>query len=139
MRQPNANAVAPPPTLNPTYLQSAPKPGGPSVRISVAWTQDGKHKEVPAEDWVQNLDANQPMTEGPWTYNGSMIQDGVFLADQELSIVAVVTDPTALVNNPRKGYDNNQIWQLRDDVIPPLDTPVEISITLAGPFPTTKP
>ena len=135
--QANPNAIAPPPTLNPTYLQSAPKLNGPSVRLSVAWIQDGKRKEVSAEDWILNLDTNHPMTNGPWTYNGSMIQNGVFLADQELSIVAVVTDPTALVNNPRKGYDNNDIWQVRD-VVPPLDTPVEVSITLAEPT-TTKP
>jgi len=134
----NPNAILPPPTLNPTYLQSAPKLKGPSVQLSVAWTQDGKRKEVPAEDWVLNLQTNHPMARGPWTYNGSMIQDGVFLADQEFSIVAVVTDPTALVNNPRKGYDNNDIWQLREEVIPPLDTPVEISITLAEST-TTKP
>jgi hypothetical protein len=73
------------------------------------------------------------MTSSPWTYNGSMVQDGVFLADQELSIVAVITDPTALVNNPRDGYDNDEIWQVQDKVVPPLDTPVEISIALANP------
>jgi len=135
----NAKATAPPPTLNPTYLQSEPKMNGPAVQLSVAWTQEGKRKEVPVEDWILNLETNHPMTNGPWTYNGSMIQDGVFLADQEFSIVSVVTDPTALVNNPRKGYDNNGIWQIRDDVVPPLDTPVEISITLtetSSPTPT---
>jgi len=118
------------PDSHPTYLQSEPKMNGPAVQLSVAWTQEGKRKEVPVEDWILNLETNHPMTNGPWTYNGSMIQDGVFLADQEFSIVSVVTDPTALVNNPRKGYDNNGIWQIRDDVVPPLDTPVEISITL---------
>jgi hypothetical protein len=135
----NAQVPLPPPTLNMPYLQSAPKLKGPTVLISVTWTQDGKTQEIPAENWVFNRKTNRPMTSGPWTYNGSVIENGVFLADEESSIVAVVTDPTALVNNPREGYDDNGIWQVRDEVVPPLDTPVEISITLVDPTTTVKP
>jgi hypothetical protein len=134
----NAGEPAPPSAIDSSYLHSAPKLKGTPVRLSVAWTQDGKRKEVPAEEWIFNLQANRPMTAGPWTYNGSLVQDGVFLADQELSIVAVITDPTALVNNPRKGYDNDEIWQVQEKAVPPLDTPIEVSITLAEST-TTKP
>lgn len=126
----NANAPLPPAAIDSAYLQTAPKLKGPPVKITVAWTQpDGQRKEIPAENWILNLDTNKTMTPGPWTYNGSQIENGVFLADEELSIVAVITDPTALVNNPRKGYDNDQIWQIKDEV-PPINTPVEIGITL---------
>jgi hypothetical protein len=135
----NAEEPAPPQYLDADYLHSAPKLKGAPVLLSVAWTQDGKKKEAPAEDWILNLQTNHPMSSGPWTYNGSMVQDGVFLADQELSIIAVVTDPTALVNNTRKGYDNEDIWQVREEAVPPLDTPVEFSITLAEPATPTKP
>lgn len=127
----NPNEPAPPSAIDSSYLHSAPKLKGAPVQLSVAWNQDGKRKEVPVENWILNLQTNHPMTHGPWTYNGSLVEDGVFLADQELSIVAVITDPTALVNNPREGYDNDQIWQVRDKAVPPMDTPVEISITLA--------
>jgi len=126
----NSNEPVPPSAIDTSYLRSAPKLKGSPVRISVAWTKDGKRKEIPAERWIFNLQTNHAMTTGPWTYNGSLVQDGVFLADQELSIVAVITDPTALVNNPRAGYDNDEIWQVQDKVVPPLDTPVEVSITL---------
>jgi hypothetical protein len=135
----NAEEPAPPSAIDAGYLRSAPKLKGTPVLLSVAWTQDGKRKEVPAEDWVLNLQTKHHMSSGPWTYNGSMVQDGVFLADQELSIVAVITDPTALVNNTRKGYDNEDIWQVREAAVPPLDTPVEISITLAAPITPAKP
>jgi hypothetical protein len=129
----NANELVPPSAIDSSYLHAAPKLKGTPVWISVAWTQDGKRQEMPAERWIFNLQTNHAMTSSPWTYNGSMVQDGVFLADQELSIVAVITDPTALVNNPRDGYDNDEIWQVQDKVVPPLDTPVEISIALANP------
>lgn len=129
----NSRETTPPSAIDAAYLQSAPKLEGPSVKISVTSTRDGKPVETPAGNWILNLKTNRPMTNVPWTYNGSMIQDGVFLADQELSIVAVVTDPTALVNNPREGYDDDQIWQAQEKSIPPLDTPVEITITIADP------
>jgi hypothetical protein len=131
----NAKESVPPSAIDSSYLQAAPKLQGPSVLLSVTWTQDGKPRQIPAENWVFNLQTHHLMTTGPWTYNGSMIQNGVFLADQELSIVAVITDPTALVNNPRPGYDNDEIWQLQEDAIPPLDTPVELTITLAASNP----
>jgi hypothetical protein len=127
----NPKETVPPQAIDTAYLQSAPKLKGSPVKISVAWTQDGKQKSGPAEDWILNLKTNKPMSAGPWTYNGSMIENGVFLATQELSIIAVITDPTALVNNPRLGYDDDQIWQIQDKMVPPVDTPVVITITLA--------
>ncbi|MDD5262657.1 MAG: YdjY domain-containing protein [Methylacidiphilales bacterium] len=132
----NPNETAPPSAIDSQYLQSAPKLKGAPVLLSVAWTQEGKRREVPVEDWILDLKTNHPMSRGLWTYNGSLIdENGVFLADQELSIVAVVTDPIALVNNPRQGYNDDQIWQVLKDAAPPLNTPVVISITL----PTSKP
>jgi len=139
LKDPAANkAPVPPSAIDAAYLQSAPKLKGPSVHLSVKWTEDGKEKEAAAEDWIFNLDTKQAMSAGPWTYNGSMVENGVFLADQEYSIVAVITDPTALVNNPRKGYDNEDIWQIKDASVPPINTPVEVSITL-GDTNTTNP
>jgi hypothetical protein len=134
----NANEPVPPSAIDTPYLQSAPKLKGTDVQISVAWMQDGRRREVSPDEWILNLQTNQPMTPGPWTYNGSLVQNGVFLANEELSIVAVITDPTALVNNPRAGYDNDEIWQVQDKAVPPLNTPVDISITLAD-SPKTKP
>ena len=129
--QANANEIAPPSAIDSAYLHNAPKLKGTLVTISAAWTHDGKRDEVPAEKWIFNLQTNRPMTPGPWIYNGSLVENGAFLADEELSLVAVITDPTALANNPRDGYDNDQIWQLDDKAIPPMNTPIELTITLA--------
>jgi len=131
--------TAPPSAIDSKYLQSAPKLKGPPVLLSVTWTQGGKSREVPVEDWIFNLQTHHPMTRGWWVYNGSFVENGVFQADEELSIVSVITDPTTLVNNPRSGYDNDQIWQVRTDSVPPMNTPVNINITLVESTPTTKP
>jgi hypothetical protein len=134
----NAHEPVPPTAIDSAYLRSAPPLKGTPVHLSVTWIEKGRSREISPDEWILNLQTNHAMTPGPWTYNGSLVQDGVFLATQELSIVAVITDPTALVNNPRPGYDNDEIWQVRDQVVPPLDTPVEINITLAD-SPKTNP
>jgi hypothetical protein len=131
----NLDEPLPPSAIDSAYLHEAPKLKGRPVRISIAWKQDGKQQQAPAEDWIFNLHTNKLMSPGPWTYNGSLVEDGQFLADSELSIVAVITDPTALANNPREGYDDDQIWQIQDKAVPAMDTPVEVTITLADAAP----
>jgi hypothetical protein len=42
-----------------------------------------------------------------------------------------------LINNPRKGNDNDQIWAVNTKAVPPVKTPVEITITLL-PAPDAK-
>jgi len=126
----NPQATVPPMAIDSSYLHAEPKLKGPPVQLTIDWMQNGVRKEVPAEDWVFNLQTRRAMAMGPWTYNGSLVQDGVFLADQEFSIVSVITDPTALVNNSRPGYDNDEIWQVREEAVPPENTPVEVTITL---------
>lgn len=131
----NLDEPLPPSAIDTAYLHDTPKLKGVPVRISVAWTQAGQRQQAAAESWIFNLHTNLLMSPGPWTYNGSLIMDGTFLADQDLSIVSVITDPTALANNPREGYDDDLIWQVQASAVPPLNTPVEITLTLADPVP----
>jgi hypothetical protein len=131
----NISEPLPPSAIDSAYLHAAPKLKGSPVRISLAWKQDGKPQQAPADTWILNLHTNKPMSPGPWTYNGSLVEDGQFLADSELSIVAIITDPTALANNPREGYDDDQIWQIQTKTVPAMDAPVEVTITLADPTP----
>ena len=131
----NISEPLPPSAIDSAYLHAAPKLKGSPVRISLAWKQDGKPQQAPADNWIFNLHTNKIMSPGPWTYNGSLVEDGQFLADTELSIVAVITDPTALANNPREGYDDDQIWQIQDKAVPAMDTPVEVTFTLPDPTP----
>jgi hypothetical protein len=131
----NLDEPLPPSAIDSAYLHEAPKIKGAPVRITLAWKQDGKPQEAPADRWIFNLHTNALMSPGPWTYNGSLVEDGQFLADQELSIVAIITDPTALANNPREGYDDDQIWQIQESAVPAMDAPVEVTLTLDNPTP----
>jgi hypothetical protein len=135
----NLDEPIPPSAIDSAYLREAPKLKGTPVHITLAWTQDGKRQEAPAENWIFNLHTNRLMSPGPWTYNGSLVMDGQFLADQDLSIVAVITDPTALANNPREGYDDDLIWQIQEKAVPPMDTPVVVTIALDNAAPAATP
>jgi hypothetical protein len=66
-----------------------------------------------------------------WIYNGSRTSDGVFLAQREGSIVSLIADPAALINNPRQDRENDELWSANTAEVPGVDTPVELRITLS--------
>jgi hypothetical protein len=128
-----AGAALPPSALDNAYLATAPLPPGIPVAISLQWKLPGKDPVTrDAETLITNTKTAAPMTAGNWIYNGSLFDHGQFMADQELSIVAVVTDPVALINNPRPGHENDEIWEVATDRVPPIDTPVEVRLTCVG-------
>jgi len=126
-------AVAPPARLDAEYFRAAPKLTGDPVLISVKWKEKDVDKIVPVEDWLFNESAKKEIVHGPWIYNGSMLHEGHFLAQAEGNLVALVTSPTALVNNPRKGNDNDQMWNVNGESTPGIGTPVEIIFKLVPP------
>jgi hypothetical protein len=116
----------PPGQINRDYLKTAPELKGARINIYFAWAG---HR-VRAEDLVWNMDQNAPMTEGAWTYNGSELYDGRFLAQIDGSVAALVRDSGALMNNPRPGNDNDQIWVPYAKVMPPVGTAVDVIIEM---------
>lgn len=103
---------------------------GDATRLFVSWRTNGVEKRISAEDWIFNLETKSAMTRGDWKYNGSRVVGGAFLAQREGSIVALIADPDAMINNPRPGRDNDQIWQINTNAVPPVGTPVHITIEL---------
>ena len=131
-------ADAPPGQLDARYFRTAPKLTGDIVLITVKWKEKDVEKTAPIEHWLFNVADKKAIDHGPWIYNGSMVYEGNFLAQTEGNLVALVTSPTALINNPRKGNDNDQMWNVNEDATPGADTPVEIIFKLALPS-ATKP
>jgi hypothetical protein len=127
---------APPEQLDARYFRTAPKLAGDAVIISVKWKEKDVEKTALIEDWVFNEAANTKIEPGPWIYNGSMVYEGTFLAQTEGNLIALVTSPTALINNPRKGNDNDQMWNANGETTPGIGTPVEIVFKLVAPSDT---
>ncbi|HEV7868180.1 MAG TPA: YdjY domain-containing protein [Chthoniobacteraceae bacterium] len=129
---------APPEQINKEYLARAPRLQGDNVLITVKWKVDAAEKSVPVEDWLMNSETRKPAPRGPWLYTGSMFRDGKFLAQTEGVFGALVTFPSALINNPRKGNDNDLLWAVNAKAVPAVATPVEITIQLPPAPPAAK-
>ena len=102
-------------------------PGVP-VSIEVIWKQGNKEKRIRAEELIRDESRKAAMTKGPWTYNGSLQLEGMFLAQQSGSIVSVITDPEALINNPRPLRENDDNWTVNTRKVPPVETLVTFRI-----------
>ena len=73
------------------------------------------------------------MTPGPWVFNGSRVLEGKFIAQMDGSLVSVMADEYALINNPRPGREQDDIWLVNSNGLPALHTPVEVTLQLRGP------
>lgn len=124
------SATRPPETIDVASLKTAPPLTGDKISISAKWKNGGTEMAANVEDLILNTETKTAMTRGAWIYNGSSMYHGKFLAQTDQSIAALVTDPIALINNPRPGHDNDQIWEIDSAKVPPEKTQVTISIHL---------
>jgi hypothetical protein len=110
---------------------------GDKVTIEVRWKTDKGEKTARAEDLVFNRRTQSPMARGSWVYTGSVIFEATFLAQQEGSIVSLMTDPVALVNNPQPGREDDENWRPNPKALPDVETPVDVTIQL-NPIPAAE-
>jgi hypothetical protein len=103
---------------------------GNNVAIDVKWTTPEGETHHSAEDLIYRHDTQTVMEHGSWVYNGSIIIRGRFVAQADGSIISLVTDPVALINNTGPGHDNDMIWTANTNNLPPPNVPVEVTITL---------
>lgn len=103
---------------------------GDPVSVEISWMVLGKEVRFPARELLINLENKGTTEKAPWVYNGSSVWDGKFLAQRDGSIVSLVNDLTALVNNTGQGHDNDNVWIPATNGLPSLNTPVSVTIRL---------
>lgn len=118
---------APPQALKEDYRQPVP---GDSISLMVSWEENGQRQERPAEEWVWDVANQRAMSRGPWTYSGSRVFDGTFLAQRDRSFVAIIGDIDALVNNPRPRRERDDNWLVNTNACPPVGTLVSLTFKL---------
>ncbi len=106
---------------------------GNKVAIDIGWKTDGGDVHRSAEDLVFKEDAKTNMAHGAWVYNGSLLVQGKFLSQVDGSIISLVTDPVALINNTGPGHDNDLIWLANTNTLPPTNLTVTVTVSLTGP------
>lgn len=103
---------------------------GDEITLEVNWAARGKKKPRRAEELVFNRGTRSAASLGPWTYNGSRTFEGTFIAQRDGSIVSLIADGDALINNPRAGRENDENWQVNTADLPALNSLVQVTIRL---------
>jgi hypothetical protein len=111
---------------------------GDKFSIEVSWKNGDLNKRVSGEDLIFNAETKSSMSKGYWIYNGSKVIDGTFIAQRDGSIVSIIRDALALANNPRPGSDNDEIWSVNTNLVPPLNTSVDVMFKLEWPQKNAK-
>jgi len=103
-----------------------------AVEAWVEWDRNGPPAKVPLNETVALADPESGVRSGTlpvglWLYNGSEITPGgAFVASKSGSIISVIRDPEALINNPGASRDNDDIHTPNAARLPKLQHPVKI-------------
>lgn len=89
---------------------------------------EGTDKAIPVYEFVIDGESGEAMAPGDWTYTGSVVEDGLFMAEIEGSIIAIYLDHLAVFNMTREGADIDERWGARSSAIPEIGTKGTITI-----------
>ena len=103
-------------------------PRGDSVYVFVSWEENGKMVEHRAEELVWNAGNKKPMQNVAWIFAGSKIVNGIFMAEQQRSLLTTYRDPFTILDNPLEGGSNDDLYVVNHSVIPTKGTQVHIRI-----------
>lgn len=117
-----------------TFQGDLEKPTGEPVEILLSTAGLGERSGVSAwikaENWVmKKVDGRlEDLPNLDWVYTGSTIVQGQFLAQGEGSFIALYHDPAALIDNASPGGESDDIWFVKEGVVPPVGTSVVVMI-----------
>ncbi len=115
----------------PGLTNASPTPGkldGPRATVWLDWKYNGHDQHVRAQDVIWNMLTRTPMKRGDWIYTGSRIIEGNFVAQRDGSIVSIIADEDALINDLLPERENDKIWLVNTNLAPPVKTPVTVTI-----------
>ena len=105
-------------------------PGANRLAIHVEWKDGDKIKNVPLSDFIQDVDKRKtPPDLDTWIFNGSLIDESGFVAEQTGSIISTYVDRGAIINSAAKGNQRDDLWISMPANIPPEESKVTLIIT----------
>lgn len=130
---------AKPSGTNSLGLQPLTIPSGAAVRPSLSWLDGTQKVSAPLSQWVAlgtggaSGTVTGKMSGGPWLFNGSVITSEGFGAHFDGSLLALIRDPVAILNNPGPDRDDDEIHLAAPDRMPPYETPVTVELRVEPP------
>ena len=99
----------------------------PEVKVTI----ELEGQTLGPSDLVRNTEKNAPMDQKSWTYRGSRISEGIYLAQRDGSIVALIEDPDALVDNPGPDRKKDEIWEPNKRHLAAIGQPARVTLSFA--------
>jgi len=104
-------------------------------KINVSWTDPETKKKHThnINELVINNQTDTPLgtaeSKGKWSYGGSFIYNGKYVAELNRDIIAVFTDRGAVANFTGKGREDDTLWYPHKEKTPAYGTQVTLTIT----------
>jgi len=113
-------------------------PATSAVRIEVAWNAQRRETRCALSDLVVLREEGREGAETrfeleKWLYNGSVFRRSGFAAQREGSLVSLIRDPSALINNPGRDRDRDTIHFPNMKRLPREGTAVRVTLRLPPP------
>jgi hypothetical protein len=96
--------------------------------IEVWWGKDEGKKKFAAAELILNREKKRALRETKWAYRGSRLIDGVFLAQRDGQLIAIMQDQDALVDQDTPEAVNDENWEPMKDLLPTIGAEVTIAI-----------
>ena len=123
----NTSPIAPGGVVSHPSKQRLP---GEAVSVELQWVESGKETRKYAGELIYNSRQKSILRQGDWVYTGSRVAEGLFLAEIDGSVISLVTDAEALINNEGSGHDDDTIWEAFTPSLPPSNAVVTVCIKL---------
>lgn len=103
-------------------------PKAAPVSLWVQWKEADQLRKVRIEEWIINQQDGAVMKTTQWIFTGSVVANGVFMAQSEKSIAAVFHDPVALIDNPLQEGASDKIWFVNEAKVPAVRTELTVIV-----------
>jgi hypothetical protein len=121
------------PRQGPFYQFSEASVVGPKVRVSIAWQDGGKRREISAAEALLDPKGDVRPESVEWVYTGSlsMPPDGQFAADITGTLIGFVHDANSIIESALGlGIGAYGSVNGNADLLPPVGTPIELVVQL---------
>ena len=94
-------------------------PTGERVKIEFEWDGAGDGR-FPIEHLVRRIDTGRAMSPQPWIFVGSRVENGMFVADLDQSLITTYRDPATILDNGQPEGANDELFEVNTEAIRPL-------------------
>ena len=112
-----------------------------AIEVLVEWDSNGPRRSHRIEDLIA-MEKDGPLggvgeslERGDWYYGGSSVNAQGFAAENEGSVIAIIGDPVALVNNPRPSGPGDPLSIPNAKILPAIGHPVSVILRPAAKQP----